>query len=576
MKRRWLLVLLTMGAGASGCRDRRSPGSPPAPNAPEAAAPAPGALTAGEASRFFHEAIGSDSLPVFILTEMKQPDGRPFLDDLARFGLLPDPSAQDYEGLPIGMTVYLPFDRQPFNVRFYGFTCAACHVGEVGASDGRPSTRIIGAPGRFDPARFHRELIAAAEPIVGQLSALGPLMLSYYDEVTRASEDMTDPTGLKRVLVQSVLGPSVTDAGAPPAFRDSLRRDFEAVRRAALRLSVDELVRQDPLLGRAADAPSANIAPAAATVRLLGGTDTTPGYLAELPRRERIALVSGLLTDTFHVLRLLRARVEHARVAGGEPAPAGSGRVDPLRGVALALGAFDAKTKVSSPSAPVAPPALWNSHHLPRIHCDQNTNSIVEHGILMAITLGAPVHPRTHASTIQPRALAAAAQVLPRLRPPPPRAAADPNLVARGRAVFARECARCHEPAAGAEFAADPNVGTDPARLEAYAAVREPLARMLASVKARAYARASISADEQPSLEAGRTPARWYPSEGYAPRSLAGVWATAPYLHDDSVPGLAELLKADRSKADGSGGHPYGTALGAEEKAALLDYLGSL
>jgi mono/diheme cytochrome c family protein len=577
MNRRWLLVLLL---AVAGCRDRRPPAAPPAPPAPPApdatAATATSGLTAGEASRFFHEAIGSDPLPQFVLAELKQPDGRRFLDDLGRFGLLPDPSEEhNEERLPIGMTVHLPFDLQPFNVRFYGFTCAACHVGEVAAGAGRAPVRIIGAPGRFDPARFHRELIAAAEPMFTQLPALLPVMLYYYDEVTRASEDMTDPTGLKRVLLQTTLGPPTNDTGAP-AFRDSLRRDLAAVQRAALRLSIVDVVRQDPLLGRAADPPTARIAASAATVRLASASALAPTAWAELSARDRTALVNGLLAETFHVLRLMRARVEHARAAAGAGSAPGPGRVDVLRGLSLVLAA----PRDKPPYVPVAAPPLWNSHQLPRIHWDQNTNSIFEHGILMAIALGAPVHPRTHASPIQPRALAAAIQVLPRLRPPaPPPRPADANRLAAGRGVFARECARCHQPGA-AGFAVDRGAGTDPARLEEHGAVREPLARLLASVKARAYARASISADEQPGLEAGRTPARWYPSEGYAPRSLAGVWATAPYLHNDSVPGLAELLKSDRvgagGRGDGSGGHPYGTALGAEEKAALLDYLGSL
>ena len=93
----------------------------------------------------------------------------------------------------------------------------------------------------------------------------------------------------------------------------------------------------------------------------------------------------------------------------------------------------------------------------------------------------------------------------------------------------------------------------------------------------------------------------------YKARPLNGIWATAPYLHNGSVPNLAELLKppADRMKTfyvggtefdftnvglstasqsgavlldtrvDGNfnSGHTYGVALSSIEKEALLQYL---
>jgi cytochrome c2 len=96
----------------------------------------------------------------------------------------------------------------------------------------------------------------------------------------------------------------------------------------------------------------------------------------------------------------------------------------------------------------------------------------------------------------------------------------------------------------------------------------------------------------------------------YKARPLSGVWASAPYLHNGSVPSLAELLKPPgervtkfyvgsrefdsaavgldtaagehRSLLDttlpgnSNAGHAFGTTLGAEEKRDLLEYLKSL
>ncbi len=98
----------------------------------------------------------------------------------------------------------------------------------------------------------------------------------------------------------------------------------------------------------------------------------------------------------------------------------------------------------------------------------------------------------------------------------------------------------------------------------------------------------------------------------YAARPLHGVWAAAPYLHNGSVPTLADLLKppaerpktfplghrdydpakvgfvtdlpagkvkytADTTKTgNGNGGHLFGTDLPDDQKAALLEYLKTL
>ena len=98
----------------------------------------------------------------------------------------------------------------------------------------------------------------------------------------------------------------------------------------------------------------------------------------------------------------------------------------------------------------------------------------------------------------------------------------------------------------------------------------------------------------------------------YEARVLQGVWAAAPYLHNASVPSLAELLKPPQERVNdfkvgpaydisavglaaeqkpsafpmktdcdrGSGvshcGHDFGTALSAADKRALLEYLKTL
>src|SRR5690606_4474175 len=104
------------------------------------------------------------------------------------------------------------------------------------------------------------------------------------------------------------------------------------------------------------------------------------------------------------------------------------------------------------------------------------------------------------------------------------------------------------------------------------------------------------------------------PTYAYESRVLEGIWAAAPYLHNGSVPTLAELLKpaaervssfkvgpaydivnigiaaeqirfdytlqttdcSDRNSGNSRCGHEFGTTLSPDEKKALLEYLKTL
>ena len=111
------------------------------------------------------------------------------------------------------------------------------------------------------------------------------------------------------------------------------------------------------------------------------------------------------------------------------------------------------------------------------------------------------------------------------------------------------------------------------------------------------------------------TPSVAPPEQGaYEARVMQGIWAAAPYLHNGSVPSLAELLKpaaervrqfkvgnaydpanvglatdqptsnytlnttdcSDLNSGNSRCGHEYGTKLNDQEKKALLEYLKTL
>jgi cytochrome c5 len=189
------------------------------------------------------------------------------------------------------------------------------------------------------------------------------------------------------------------------------------------------------------------------------------------------------------------------------------------------------------------------------------------------------------------------------LTPPVYPLAVDATLAARGKSVFDGTCAECHGtygdggtypnlliPAG--EVGTDPTIGSGAAQF----------ADRFVAWFAQSFYGQTARLDPQPAY--------------YAP-PLDGIWATAPYLHNGSVPSLATLLESSkrptywqRRVTDGLGndldavevgwqydaaaaggakrvydttqpgysnaGHTYGDGLSADDRAALLEYLKTL
>jgi cytochrome c5 len=181
----------------------------------------------------------------------------------------------------------------------------------------------------------------------------------------------------------------------------------------------------------------------------------------------------------------------------------------------------------------------------------------------------------------------------------------DATKAARGKTVFEGRCAECH-----GTYGADatyPNflipvgdVGTDPTIASGAAEFADRFVQWFA----QSFYGQTARLDPEPAY--------------YAP-PLDGIWATAPYLHNGSVPSLATLLDSTKRPAywqrrvtDGLGndfdevevgwqwdavaaptakssrvydttqpgygnaGHTYGDALTADDRIALLEYLKTL
>jgi len=194
----------------------------------------------------------------------------------------------------------------------------------------------------------------------------------------------------------------------------------------------------------------------------------------------------------------------------------------------------------------------------------------------------------------QPSSLRRVEEYLADLAPPKYPFAVDTALAATGAATYAAACAACHEPSGARAHAPIPDseLGTDRNRLDAWTA---------------------RSSDFLNAFGEGHD---WtftnfrQPSSGYAALPLDGVWLSAPYLHNGSVPTLADLLEPPANRpaqfwrgydvydqarvgfvstdteaqrvgtrfdttqtGNGNGGHTYGATLSADQKRALLEYL---
>ena len=134
---------------------------------------------------------GSQLIPLAWLEALKQADGKPFLDgSLSRYGYLPHADPAHARDLPIGFT------RMPSSQgAMVGISCAACHVRELTVD--KVTWRIDGGPANNDFLPFVRDLDTA---------------------VTRVH----DEKAAFQTFAAAVLGPKATDASTA-----ILRTDFD-------------------------------------------------------------------------------------------------------------------------------------------------------------------------------------------------------------------------------------------------------------------------------------------------------------------------------------------------------------
>jgi mono/diheme cytochrome c family protein len=206
--------------------------------------------------------------------------------------------------------------------------------------------------------------------------------------------------------------------------------------------------------------------------------------------------------------------------------------------------------------------------------------------------------------------------------------AIDRAKAEKGHAIYQQACAGCHEPGSvqvgsltllKIKTVPISEVGTDPLQatywatrkvdMKGFAGMGEiPAAQFaeLATQKVMDFSYAQMNATPERIDEMnGFRKNEWTANLAYRARPLDGVWATAPYLHNGSVPNLKELLTPPEKRpakffvgeaefdpevvglvsdhgeyeldtagrGNSNAGHPYGTDLPNHMKVDLIEYL---
>ena len=522
-----------------------------------------------ERAEYYHLPEGSELMPYVLLANVRSvKTGKPFLEDMERFGFLPDvKSATNPYGVPVGLTVARSRNASTKGMEIVGFSCAACHVGELTYHGKR--VQIDGAPALIDLQGYQVEFQDSLDATMKDPRALLALVVAM-DQTAKMPDTPSVEAASQYANDAALQGADNVKSvpNADPKFHSVSSRDADQPEQAAQK----------------------------------------PGF------------VERMKTD----VAILKARLAHIRngkllLDGTEPGP---GRIDAF-GAARNLLFPDFAMKMQSP---VSFPFLWGVPDTTQqraageearwIHYDGNTNSILERNIGQALGMGAVFDPKTYESTLRIGNLHRLEVLTHKLQPPKWPAdilgPIDEAKARTGEQIFNDKCAGCHQD----KLFDLTEVGTDPMRANSFGQpVRTTpfpaaVTPILEGLKKRAFQDDGISAADQAGMDAN--PAIWRATGKYMARKLNGIWATAPYLHNGSVPTLNHLLHPDQRpekfftgnrefdpvnigyQSDtatnavnvwvfdttkpgnsniGHSGAQFGTTLSEDQKTALLEYL---
>jgi hypothetical protein len=544
---------------------------------------------ASESLWFYNTTQGSDLLPYDIFMVLEKPGTTQLLRSNEnvnnRYRYLPrKPTFANPDGLPVG------FVKDKYNHKEYlGFTCAACHTSQLNYNG--VGIRIDGGPAAADMDKFIADLVGALQladtnPAARARLVKNVLARGHYDSADEVVADLKRYR--RRIGMYQLVNRPAHEYGYArlDAFGRIYNRVLEhIISGSVLRQALDELV----LENRITEAQFATIVKSPVVKHMLSAADRDS--ILELTERvlslpQQVRLRAKLFNRPTAPVSypFLWDIPQHDFVQwNGLASNAGLGPVG--RNTGEAIGVFATLDWSAKPGFSLS--SLISGQGFSATHISYKSSVDVANlrSIERQLTaLQSPVWPDS-------------------LLPPIDRARAI-----KGERLFVRHCAECHAEIdrsdphrrVVAHIASLADVGTDSAMamnsvryagrsgilrnqyigtsvgdilLDTRAPVAEQLTKVTTGVVAtpdpdhwwprRGYdwahelVAAFFSNEIKPSIRRGNyspdnTVDPFASLVSYKARSLNGIWATAPYLHNGSVPTLYDLLLPPRLKGDTS------------------------
>lgn len=503
-------------------------------------------LPADQQATFYHLPEGGAVMPLayydslqVIDSQTGQQTGQTFAERMALYGFLEDAQSD----LPVGFgEVSLDFLA---GLPGLSVNCAACHVGEIrfDGTNGSSQMRILGGPNLADVRWFSQDVYESIHAL------------------------LRHPLQLLRLLVKlDRLQPETVAAlHALPLIDEG---DFDFRPGSPEAEAVVEVIAK--CLSQESRAKSQEPAWIEVSLPLPAGSRR----LSLDSRLSRKREPPGPAADLYRNLLLITAEARYFIAQGQFPLATreGFGRLDAFGTVRYLLAPQQSRDLPFT--APVSVPHLWGTGQKKWLHWNANTNSTLQRNMMQSLGMGALSAPGGVNNILLPNLheLETIAEQIPApVWPEDILGPLNPELLARGEELYEARCASCHDagqtdPETGliefplftlAETGTDPNHA-----LNFHQPVgRKSLAQVLneESVKLQTWyyrfrdPRHPVPKATQIEWGGGeaRLPAVWRDplANGedqpvYAALPLTGVWATAPYLHNNSVPTLRDLFKS--------------------------------
>jgi len=532
--------------------------------------------TPAEQTDFYSRDQGSRIMPLSWITALKQPNGAPFMaDSLDRYGYLPNPDSVP-PGLPVGFTV-----GRESGVRTIGMTCSACHTRQIEV-EGK-AYRIDGGPAISDFQSFLADLDTAVNTVLTNQQAF----TDFAKAVLGPSPSAPDEAKLRKEVEDWYLPYHTLMKGALPTD------PWGPARLDAVAMIFNRLTGLDIGPPPTYMIPE-NIKPATAPVRYpflwnapVQDRTQWPGFAAN---GNNILGLSRNLGEVYGVFAVFHPKKDAWRLFGVDYLANNSADFHGLEDLE------DLVRKIGPPKWPWAVDQTLATQG--KAIYDRNTDQggcIQCHGITAGKTRF--FEQKTWATPIQ-----------------------DVGTDSKEYEVLGWTVKTGVLEGAKIPFLTQPLKPTDTAINVLGTAVLGSILQhyvpiLFEGAEVVDEAKSPFTPETEDLKEAfDPTVAQKTTSFAYEARVMEGIWAAAPYLHNGSVPTLAELLKpaaervtsfkigpaydvvniglaveqtkfdytlkttdcSDRNSGNSRCGHEFGTQLSADEKKALLEYMKTL